>query len=515
MSLTLVEELAPYIWANCSGIWLRTREPFDAERQIYALCHAQQHLFMAWDPEAGQREHCYPGAGVRKKVSLPACVAAALGSRDPARPDQHVILVIHMGHKFLGMPEVLQCLMNAVEIGKTINVHFVILAPHCAVPEELQTYINLVHDKLPDAEEIKAIFNSTLGREPQADVSRAMLEALGGLTRFEVENELSLATERNDRVTPREIWGAKAKALEKSKLLQLYRGGETFSDVCGMTQVKDFVSKCLRPDRKRTPKGIMMLGVSGCGKSLFARAVGNQMGRVTLRLDVGSLLNSLVGQSESNLRIALEIAEAMSPCILWADELEKALAGVGSNNDSGVMTRLFGHLLTWRQDTEADVYLIATANNVESIPYEFLRPGRFDATFFADLPNEEEREAIWRYHVVKQGVAEEFGGMIMPNASGWTGAEIEHCCVLAATLGMDLEDAAKITPTVSKRAPEAIQKVRNFAAGWALSANEPGFYQAPGFMNMAAGHQTFRNLNRKNVQQQEENEEENTESEEI
>ena len=154
-----------------------------------------------------------------------------------------------------------------------------------------------------------------------------------------------MSVTRNNTIRPDSIWELKAQTLKKNNLLTLHRGRETFDSLGGLTNLKDFCRRALQPGKSVKPRGVLLLGVSGSGKSAFCKALGNEMARPTLLLDVGSLMAGLVGQTESNLRQALRIADAMSPCILFCDELEKALSGVGSNGDSGVSTRLFGTLL--------------------------------------------------------------------------------------------------------------------------------------------------------------------------
>src|SRR5581483_7353621 len=177
--------------------------------------------------------------------------------------------------------------------------------------------------------------------------------------------------------------------------------------------------RALTPGKSVKPRGILLLGVPGTGKSAFAKALGNETGRPTLLLDVGSLLGSLVGQSESNLRQALRIADAMSPCLLFVDEIEKALSGVGSQGDSGVATRMFGALLTWLSDHTTDVFFVGTSNDVSKLPPEFTRAERFDAVYFLDLPTSEEKDLIWAMYRRQFGIPE---SQARPDDTTWTGA---------------------------------------------------------------------------------------------
>src|ERR1017187_3597291 len=177
---------------------------------------------------------------------------------------------------------------------------------------------------------------------------------------------------------PEVIWDLKAQTLRKSNLLRLHRGKEAFESLGGLANLKSFCSRALQPNKKVKPRGLLLLGVPGSGKSCFARALGNETGRPTLVLDMGALYGSLVGSTEANVRQALRIADAMAPCILFTDELEKSLAGVGGQGDSGVSTRLFGTLLTWLADHDPDVFFIGTANDVSKLPPEFTRAERLD-----------------------------------------------------------------------------------------------------------------------------------------
>jgi SpoVK/Ycf46/Vps4 family AAA+-type ATPase len=177
---------------------------------------------------------------------------------------------------------------------------------------------------------------------------------------------------------------------------------------------------------------VLLLSPPGCGKSQFAKALGNEVGRPTLTLDVGGLLGSLVGQSEQNIRQALRIADAMAPAVLYCDELEKALAGVNGSGDSGVSARLFGTLLTWLNDHESDVFFVGTCNDISRLPPEFARAERFDGLFMIDLPGAKEKQAIWRMYLEQYGLDAQ---QAKPVHDLWTGAEIKSCCRLAALLG--------------------------------------------------------------------------------
>jgi SpoVK/Ycf46/Vps4 family AAA+-type ATPase len=195
-----------------------------------------------------------------------------------------------------------------------------------------------------------------------------------------------------------------------------------------------------------------------------------------LVLDVGALLGSLVGQSEENVRRALKIADAMAPCILFCDEVEKALSGAASSGqtDSGVSARLFGSLLTWMNDHESDVYLVATSNDITKLPPEFSRAERFDGVVFLDLPGREEKEAIWQLYLKDYQLE---ASQRRPTDENWTGAEIRACCRLAALLDLPLVQAAQNVVPVAVTAAESVERLRTWASGRCLSADKPGIYR--------------------------------------
>jgi len=220
---------------------------------------------------------------------------------------------------------------------------------------------------------------------------------------------------------------------------------------------------------------VLLLSPPGCGKSQFAKALGNETGRPTAVLDIGNLLGSLVGQSESNVRAALKLADAMAPCVLFCDEIEKALAGATSSGqtDSGVTARLFGTLLTWLNDHASDVFFIATANDVSKLPPEFARAERFDGVFFVDLPGADQRAAIWSIYQQHYGLNAK---QVRPDDTNWTGAEIKSCCRLASLLDVPLVQAAQNVVPVAVTAGDKIEGLRQWASGRVLSADQPGIY---------------------------------------
>src|SRR5581483_2391665 len=254
-------------------------------------------------------------------------------------------------------------------------------------------------------------------------------------------------------------------------------GGERFDALGGLAHLKDFCRRALAPGQPVRARGVLLLGVPGTGKSAFARALGAETGRPTLVLDLGALYGSLVGATEQNVRRALRVADAMAPCVLFCDELEKALAGVGGQGDSGVATRLFGTLLTWLSDHESDVFFVGTSNDVSRLPPEFARAERFDGVFFLDLPSAAEKTRIWDLYRAQFGIPD---GQAKPADADWTGAEVKSCCRLAALLDVPLAEAARHVVPVAVTAAEQVERLRTWAAGRCLDAAAPGVYRRAG-----------------------------------
>jgi hypothetical protein len=478
--MTLTEQLTDYVHAAFTGLWIVTHEPDEAQREIAQLARLHDWNLATWDvanglrfPNAREPIQTDPGASDPLGVlrSLPAL----------AREEGTALLVLPNFHKFLTNPETIQTTFSQLVLGKQRRTFVVVLAPLVQVPVELEKLFVVLEHPLPDRAQLERIAQE-LTRDtpkdlPQGDDLRRVLDAAAGLTRYEAEGAFSLSLTRHDALRPECIWELKAQALRKNNLLTLHRGQERFDALGGLNNLKDFCRRALRPGKRVSARGVLLLGVPGSGKSMIAKALGNETGRPTLTLDVGALYGSLVGQTEGNVRLALRVADAMAPCILYTDEVEKGLSGVGGQGDSGVSTRLFGSLLTWLAEHDTDVFFIATANDISRLPPEFTRAERLDAVFFLDLPNTAEKDVIWAMFRQQFGIPE---GQARPDDTLWTGAEIRSCCRLAALLDVTLTQAAHHVVPVAVTAAESVERLRTWASGRCLSASAPGIYQRDG-----------------------------------
>lgn len=478
--MKLTDQLTDFVNAAFAGIWVQTSEADEAEKEIIQHARQKKWKIAVWDVASGLR---VPGnqsaAQPESGAGDPLAALRAL----PALADEKgtSLLVLHNFHRFLANPEVIQTTFAQIVAGKQQRTFIVVLSPIVQIPVELEKLFVVIEHALPDRAQLERIARELLSDQPddmpKADELKRMLDAASGLTRYEAEAAYALSLARTNKIRPEILTDLKAQALKKNNLLTLHRGKESFEDLGGLGNLKDFCRRALRPGCEVKPRGILLLGVPGSGKSAFAKALGNETGRPTLLLDIGALMGSLVGQSEGNLRHALRIAEAMSPCILFVDEVEKALSGVGSQGDSGVSTRLFGTLLTWLSDHESDVFFVGTSNDISKLPPEFTRAERFDGVFFLDLPHAGERDAIWKLYRSHFAIPD---NQSRPDDSSWTGAEVKACCRLASLLDVTLHQAAKNIVPVAVTAAESVERLRTWASGRCLCANNPGVFLRDG-----------------------------------
>jgi hypothetical protein len=488
--MSLTKRLTEYISACFTGLWIESHEHEDALREIAQMCHDQDWRLATWDVSGGLR---LPGRDNGQ--------AADAGGTDPlaairslnalASPGSSALLVLSNFHRVLASAEIVQTLAQQITAGKVNRTFVLILSPVVQIPTELEKLFVVVEHDLPSRQQIEEIARSIAtesGELPDGDGLQTVLDAAAGLTRYESEGAFSLSLVRHSAIRPEAIWELKQGMLKKSGLLQLHRGGERFDTLGGLQGLKAF---CLRSMRRqghanplKRPKGCLLLSPPGCGKSQFAKCLGSEANRPTLILDIGSLMGSLVGSTEANIRQALKIIDAMSPCVVMVDEVEKAQAGVASSgsSDSGVTARLFGTFLTWLNDRTSDSYVICTCNDISKLPPEFSRSERFDGIWFLDLPGRQQKDAIWNIYLKMFELEPD---QPRPKDDQWTGAEVRSCCRLAALLDLPLTAAAQNVVPVAVTAAESVERLRQWASGRCLDAEGGGIYQANGVDTLA------------------------------
>ena len=357
---------------------------------------------------------------------------------------QKVFLVLKDIDNELENPEVLAMIKKIAEMdvyNLDYNLAIIIVSQNIQVPKELENYISIVEiprlDKNEIEDYIKEVANERKIKINQDDLGEIAI-SLKGLSKWyitQILNMMDIVSTSNIQKIIKE----KGQIIRKSGILELIDFKEKISDIGGLENLKEWLenkSKIFRrlDEAKKfgvdTPKGLMLVGMPGCGKSLTAKVASRMFNVPLLRLDIGRLLGKYVGESEHNLRMALKMSESISPCILWIDEIEKAFSGIDqSGGASDITKRLFGQFLTWLQEKENTVFVVATANDISSFPPEFLRKGRFDEIFYVDFPNKDEREEIFRIHLEKRGKYNEVLIDLEKLASltdGFCGADIEE-----------------------------------------------------------------------------------------
>jgi AAA+ superfamily predicted ATPase len=381
----------------------------------------------------------------------------------------------------------------------------ILVSPVLEIPAELEKEMTMLNFPLPTRDDLALLLDKIVEdvkqfKQVKIDLEETgrerLLQAALGLTLNEAENVFAKIIVKDERLSGEdvnEVFAEKQQIIRKSGLLEYYATDETFSNVGGMAVLKEWLQKraLAFSDEARAfglpaPKGVLMLGVQGCGKSLCAKAVSSLWQLPLLRFDMGRMFGSLVGSSEENVRRAIAVAESVAPAILWVDEIDKAFAGSQGSGatDGGTTARVFGTFLTWLSEKNAPVFVVATANDISQLPPELLRKGRLDEIFFVDLPSNEERREIFRIHLARRGRDPELFDVesLAACSDNFSGAEIEQAVISALydafyarielNKGLVLE-ALRQTVPLAKTMDEQINRLRNWAEGRARNASTP------------------------------------------
>jgi len=427
---------------------------------------------------------------------------AAYESQDPLKALQHIdssglpaVYLLRDFHPYLSDPRLVRRLREIAQASTKREITLVLSAPTLTLPPELRPLSAHYHLSLPDAKELRQVVRDTfrdLSRNKnyafklERDELERLVGNLRGLTLDQARRTVSRAVLDDGILDARDIahaLAAKKERIQQSGILEYLEIEKELPELGGLISLKAWLRRFhagftpkAREMGLRPPRGVMLVGVQGCGKSLAAKTIARAWNLPLLRLDPGRLLDKFIGESEKNLRRAFETAEAVSPVVLWIDEIEKAFAGsTSSEADAGLGRRLFGAFLTWMQEKKETVFVAATANDLSATPPELLRKGRFDEIFFVDLPTEEERGQIFSIHLkLRQYEPKEFDLEVLVDASaGFSGAEIEQA-VVAALYGLLAEGADRLTTKglvaelqhtvpLSRSRREYVEQLREFA----------------------------------------------------
>lgn len=405
--------------------------------------------------------------------------------------ENQTFIVLKDIHNALDDPKIIALLKRISEDNlyrENYNATIFIVSSKVVIPIELENYITVFDIPLPTNKEIIEIINNfkeSLDLKVDDNVLNDIALSFKGLNEFQIKQILNLAYQDGGYIDEDDkylILQEKEQFIKKSGMLEMVNFKESIDDIGGLENLKDWLyrkSKIFSHLDKAIkfgvdiPKGIMIIGMPGCGKSLTAKATARLFEIPLVRLDVGRLLGKYVGESEENMRRALKLSEAISPCVLWIDEIEKAFSGVGSEGGGNdVTTRLFGQFLTWMQEKENTVFIVATANDISRIPPEFLRKGRFDELFFVDLPNAEERRKIMEIHIKKRNKWSRDLDTIslLKETNGYNGADLEAVVKDAIESAFingqdkittdDLIQAVKDTKSISSTLKDKIDQIK-------------------------------------------------------
>ncbi|HTO06325.1 MAG TPA: AAA family ATPase [Myxococcota bacterium] len=505
-----VEELDLHVRARYPLLYLSTWEEQRLDDVLAKLAETHGKTLVTWSITQGLRRRD-PRAGTGGMSDGPKDPTEALTAvgqlTDPS------LVVFKDFHPYLNDPTVVRALRELAQQLKSSYTTLILVSPVVNIPTELEKDVCVLDVPLPSTHDLGVLLRDIVrvvreGKRATVELTsetvEPLLKAALGLTLSEAENAFAKAIAQDQRLAPDDvsvILAEKRQVIRKSGLLEFCGSDESLATVGGLENLKTWLGRRANAfgDKARAfglpaPKGLLLLGVQGCGKSLTAKAIAATWQLPLLRLDMGRIFSGLVGSSEENMRRATRVAEGVAPAVLWVDELEKGLAGLGgsANGDSGVSARVFGCFLTWLQEKTAPVFVVATANKIDALPPELLRKGRFDEIFFIDLPSDSERRQIFAIQLARYKRDPKAFDLaaLAKTAASFSGAEIEQAIVAALFTaysdGVDLQqshlmDAIGETLPLAVTMKEDIDRLREWARTRtrAASAAGPGERPAP------------------------------------
>ncbi len=505
MPQSFQSEIETLIRARYPILYIISSEELRVQELIVEIAKKRQKKVFEWSYSTGIMP---AGTSIQSQKNRNAATKEPLAALDQVIEQVEPALFVFKDlHPFLtkGNHAVTRKLKDIALHLKNSFKTIILVSPVLEIPTELEKEITVLNHPLPSRDDLSALLDCIVAdvkqfKQVKVDLDEAgrerLLQAALGLTLGEAENVFAKIIVKEERLSGDavgEVFAEKQQIIRKSGLLEYYATDENFAHVGGVAALKEWLTKRAvaftteaRAFGLSAPKGILLLGVQGCGKSLCAKAVSNLWQLPLLRFDMGRMFGSLIGSSEENVRRAITVAESVAPAILWVDEIDKAFAGAqGSGaSDGGTTARVFGTFLTWLSEKSAPVFVVATANDISQLPPELLRKGRLDEIFFVDLPNREERLEIFRIHLNRRKRdAAQFDLAALAEASGnFSGAEIEESINSALYDAFDARTelttaqvlaAIRETVPLAKTMDEQIGKLRAWAEGRARNASVP------------------------------------------
>ena len=476
------DQLDLLIRARTPILWIRSLE----EERVEALLEqAAQRLggrtLLRWDFIEGL------GGAPNRSGEAARNPMAALACLDPLPPEQAAMLVLRDFHRYCEDAGVCRRLRNLAASLRQAPRTLVITAPDWSIPRELEDSITLLDLPLPAAEEIRTLLSTIAnasGHPLSPGVAEQLTAACHGLSEQRVRQLAARALARRGQLGEAdlaEVLEEKRQAIAKSELLEYCPSEASTADIGGLEALKHWLEQrhmAFSEEAMRyglpLPRGVLLVGPQGTGKSLTAKAVAHSWSMPLLRLDVGRLFAGLVGASEARTRDMIQRAEAMAPCVLWIDEIDKGFGG-DSRSDGGTSQRVLGTVLTWMAEKTSAVFVVATANGIDKLPAELLRKGRFDEIFLLDLPSAEERRAILDLQLGRRRASHTIPlDVLVDRTGGFSGAELEQTVIEAMHLAFaeqrefgeaDLIAAASQVVPLSRTAREQLEALQSWARG--------------------------------------------------
>jgi SpoVK/Ycf46/Vps4 family AAA+-type ATPase len=442
----LVKRLDLMIRARYSLLYIvgAEEEPIEAVIAQVALQVTPARRVLRWDLVRGWEDN----------GSAKGSVMAALDRIGKTAVEEYTIFVLRDLHPVLKYPyteknaPVVRELRNLTRELKRSKKTIILTSVALELPEELKEEVTVIDFPLPNVQEIDSLISHVVEKPQQLQVSglarEQLVKACQGLSRARIGRVLAKALAAKQQINESDIDGVleeKQQAIRQTGILEFFNSRESLKSVGGLENLKQWVKMrqdAFTDEARRygipNPKGVLLVGIQGTGKSLSAKTIASEWRLPLLRLDTGRLFGGIVGESESRVRQMIQLAEAIAPCVLWIDEIDKAFGNIisGGDGDSGTSRRVFGSLITWMQEKTSPVFIVATANNVRILPAELLRKGRFDEIFFLNLPSESERQDIFKVHLqrLRPTRLREFDlGVLAKRAENFSGAEIEQVVI--------------------------------------------------------------------------------------
>ena len=431
-------QLITYLRAGYPGLAIISSEEARAEAEIASVCTTLNRHLHAWSSTEGLVDT------LESRVTPcpdPLEVLQLLDQLFASDSPRHVVLLRDLQlHLDQSDPMLVRRMKDILRFAKAGGHTIILLGCRLKLPPELDREITHVDFSLPDTTQLGVVLDGIMESAKLKNLHEVLresaLQSALGLTTTEAENAFALSIVETNGIDHRVIAREKARTLKRNGLVEVVQATTSLDDIGGLGLLKEWLerrggafSASAKAYGLPAPKGLLIVGIPGTGKSLTAKATAGAFGLPLLRLDMGRVFGGIVGQSESNLRSVIQTAEAISPCVLWIDEIEKEFSGSQSSgsSDGGTSSRVFGSFLSWMQEKDKPVFVVATANDVSKLPPEFLRKGRFDELFFVDLPDALERAQIWDIVIKRHGrKLTDYDTVVLARAcEQFTGAEIE------------------------------------------------------------------------------------------